>query len=411
MIRLWLILISSLCYLFTVTSVFADGLNQTDGALPNEEYAPPAEGTETLPAHEYFGYKDGFFIHDPESNFLLRINSFTQLRFLYSEAHNLDNYEKFQLRRMALLFSGHLPDESWTYVLGALTSGEAGSFTPINTFVVKTFDKNTWLQIGLFNTPFLHETILLTPKQLAVERSLVAKYFSTNSSIGTIFGKENEHFKLQLSATNGDFVYNKQLTETGNDADNEVIFNGLSYAFLSRFEFKPFGKWQEFTDYTTPAGTSKGLLIGIAAAYQKDNNRLATEELMGTADITFQGSGWNVSSMVAVLQDQIRNYSSYGAWVQGGLFVDELRKTLELYSRYEWGRSGQYDSILNLDEEDLRLLTTGFNYYILPKLKFTSEFGYAFTNMGGNWADPVDGWRITDETGQWMSRSQLQLVF
>ena len=83
---------------------------------------------------------------------------------------------------------------------------------------------------------------------------------------------------------------------------------------------------------------------------------------------------------------------------------------LELYSRYEWGNSGQFDPTTNTDSEDLNVLTTGFNYYIYPAhLKLTTDLGYAFGSLGQNWADERNGWRATN-TGQWVARTQLQLV-
>lgn len=380
--------------------------------FPDEPYAPPAEGdVRALPWERYIGYDEGFFIRNANDTFSLFFNGLLQVRYIYSQADDLSDYHRFELRRTDLYFSGHFIDPSWTYVLGT-EAGPNGTFAADDVYIAKAFTENTWGQAGQFSTPFLRETLISSTRQLTVERSLVSKYFSTNNSTGLLFGTENEILKWQVSASNGYFEHDPDQNQ--NEIDAHDFQNGLTYAFISRLEYKPFGDWQEFRGFNSFGENDTGLLIGVAAAYQRDNDEANIEETSGTIDVTFQGSGWSTFAMVVATKDRINDHNtSYGAQIQSGVFVDEERDTVELFSRYEWGDSSAHapEDIPENHSQDLSILTAGLNYYIYPRhLKLTTDFGYAFSSIGENWSDEIDGWRVTDESGQWVGRAQLQLV-
>ncbi|MFA6037236.1 MAG: hypothetical protein WC748_03815 [Legionellales bacterium] len=360
---------------------------------------PPAEGETLLPADEYYGYDNGFFIHTADNFFSLEINGMTQARYDYSVIKEQPDDYGFQLRRTNLFFSGHVIDDSWKYVVGA-QAGPDGTFAVLDAYIVKIFSENSLAQLGQFPTPFLRAYAISVTRQLAVEDSLVAKYFSTRDITGASYLYEQDWFKWQAAVANGYFTPSYDQNQ---DVIDQEFQNGQSYAVMSRLELKPFGTWKEFRDYNSPYGNEKGLLLGMGIAYQDDQSLLGTQDISGTVDLTFQGSGWSTFAMSAINTDYTNHETTYGAQAQGGVFVDEDQNTVELFSRYEWGQ-GQQD-------QDLSLLTSGFNYYIDPRhLKFTADFGYAFSSMGASWADETDGWFETDEKGQWVVRTQLQLV-
>ncbi len=379
--------------------------------FPDEPYWPPAEGEFASPPwSKHVGYDEGFFIRNADDTFSLFFNGLLQVRYIYSTVEGLPDYQRFQLRRTDLYFSGHFIDDSWTYVLGT-EAGPDGTFAADDVYIAKNFTDFTWGQAGQFSTPFLRETLISSTRQLTVERSLVSKYFSTNNSTGLLFGTEGDEFKWQIAATNGYFEHDPNQNQ--NVIDEHDFQNGMTYSFISRLELKPIGDWAEFRGFNSPSDNDTGLLIGIAAAYQRDNDVANIEETSATIDATLQGSGWSTFGMFAATKDQNNDHgTSYGAQLQGGLFVDEEGDTVELFSRYEWGHSKAHaEPLPEFDSENLSVLTGGFNYYIYPShLKVTTDLGYAFTSIGENWSDETDGWRATDEKGQWVGRVQLQLV-
>jgi hypothetical protein len=388
----------ALCCVILSLPVFAASTHEAMD-FPDESNYPPVEGELELPEQELYGYSDGFFIQNSDNTFSLVFNGMVQARYTYSSVSELSDDQQFALRRTKFFFSGHFIDESWTYVLGTL-AGPDGVFAIDDAYIAKAFTPNTIGQVGQFNTPFLREFTISSSRQLAVERSLIAKYFSTLHTTGALFETEESWFKWQAVVSNGYFTPSY---DENQDVIDREFQNGTTYALISRLELKPFGTWREFRDYNSPSGNEMGLLIGIAGAYQHDSGLIKGEDTSGTVDITLQGSGWSTFAMGAVNTDHINNETTYGAQVQGGVFVDENQDMFELFSRYEWGKGMQ--------DQKLSLLTSGFNYYIDPKhLKLTTDFGYAFSSVEESWADETDGWRITDQTGQWVIRTQLQLV-
>ncbi len=415
----------SLIFAFPAYAIPTDTIEPEDEQdqemdFPDEPYYPPEEeeDDEPLPLSERIGYNDGFFIRNADNTFSLFFNGMLQGRFIYSQAQSVpepenENYYRFELRRTDLYFTGHFIDESWTYVLGT-EAGPDGTFAADDVYIAKAFTENTWGQVGQFSTPFLRETLISSTRQLTVERSLVSKYFSTNNSTGILYGAENDSVKWEAAATNGYFAHDSYPDETDENQDvvDHNFQNGQSYSFITRLEFKPLGEWEEFRGFNSFGENDMGLLIGVAGAYQRDNDNADIEEASATIDVSFQGSGWSTFAMGAVTQDLENDAgSSYGAQIQGGLFVDEDLDTVELFSRYEWGNSGSHEDFIYPENDDLSILTAGANYYIYPRhLKLSADFGYAFTAIGGNWANTTDGWRTSNTSGQYVGRAQLQLV-
>ena len=385
--------------------------------FPNAPYYPPIEGNFSQPWGKQIGYDEGFYIRNADNTFSLVFNGLLQARYIYSHSGSVPegenpNYQRFELRRTDLYFSGHFIDETWTYVLGT-EAGPDGTFAADDVYIAKAFTDNSWGQVGQFSTPFLRETLISSTRQLTVERSLVSKYFSTNNSTGILYGAESDLFKWEGAVTNGYFAHDEYEDNANENEDvlDHDFQNGQSYSFITRLEFKPLGDWAEFRGFNSFGQNDKGLLIGAAAAYQRDNDNADIEEVSGTVDVTFQGSGWSTFAMGAVTQDlQNDAGSSYGAQIQGGLFVDEDLDTVELFSRYEWGDSGTHDDFQPPERDDLSILTAGFNYYIYPRhLKLSTDFGYAFTAIGENWANTTDGWRATEESGGWVALPSCNL--
>jgi len=111
----------------------------------------------------------------------------------------------------------------------------------------------------------------------------------------------------------------------------------------------------------------------------------------------------------------------WGAVVQGGYF---LSADTELFARYEWGNTDtdQFrtaDPGVSLDSDSI--VTVGVNYFIggNKDLKWTTDFGYAFTpigdfnSSGADWLSDVSSTAGNgfSNDGQWVVRSQFQLLF
>ena len=154
---------------FLTSSVIAADEPVEDEAMdyPDAAYAPPVEGEIEYPWDKYFGYKNGFFIRTPDNDFSLFFNASFQARYLYSHVEDLNDYQRFDMRRITLYFSGHFIDESWTYVLGTATNPN-GNIIADDVYIAKAFNDYTWAQVGQFSTPFLRESLVSRTRQLTI---------------------------------------------------------------------------------------------------------------------------------------------------------------------------------------------------------------------------------------------------
>ena len=120
-----------------------------------------------------------------------------------------------------------------------------------------------------------------------------------------------------------------------------------------------------------------------------------------------------------------QSISSYGAQVQGALFVTD---TIELFARWEWMETASTNS--NASSPNINVNTAsdsfvnnigtiGGNWYIHARaLKFTTDLGVSWnplTFQTGLFGDNIAGANYRQEGvgggGQVVVRSQLQLIF
>lgn len=216
----------------------------------------------------------------------------------------------FGVPRAKLEFSGHVVDPSWQYrIVGAFEqqnsqvpyfpttvpaaglAGAGGSISPAlpgsfgagafpssggngslgsnfgleDAWINKVLDPNWSIKVGQFKSPLLREELVSSKYQLAVERSLVNQFFSTEFTQGIQLTFQNDCFRVMASYNDGGNNANTAST-IGNSS---LGGNWTEWAFTGRAEWKAFGTWDQFNDFSSPNGTSSGLLIGVAANWQK----------------------------------------------------------------------------------------------------------------------------------------------
>ncbi|MBX3356528.1 MAG: hypothetical protein KF724_12600 [Phycisphaeraceae bacterium] len=208
----------------------------------------------------------------------------------------------FSVPRAKLEFSGHVVDPSWQYrIVGAfeqqttqapfsqtIAFGDGQSYTfnaPSGTYgwnnpagngslgsnfgledayIVKVLDPNWSIKVGQFKAPLLREELVSSKYQLAVERSLVNQFFSTEFTQGIELTFQNDCFRAMVSYNDGGNNANTSST-IGN---SNQFGNFTQWAVTGRVEWLAFGTWEQFNDFSSPNGTGSGLLIGAAANWQ-----------------------------------------------------------------------------------------------------------------------------------------------
>jgi hypothetical protein len=460
------------------------------------------------------GYKDGFFIASPDGNFKLVINGENQVRWSYNwlsdramaNSVNTLNFPPqpqtnfnqsgiakaaygFELRRVKLGFSGHVIDPGWQYSLtlayqqyfgsnldpvgaangsnstsgsladgGGVTGGDnfGSGFSLENAYLARDLGAGFSVKFGQFKSPFLREWLVSSRSQLAIERSITTTLFSTGWTQGIELDWSNDSLRAMISYNDG--ANNANIGSISGTNVFAVTGDNLGvgfaqWAFTGRGEWKPFGSWQQFNDFSSMRGEASGLLLGAAINWQRGGQ----QDVGNTSTIVTPGSGnaeatfltWTVDAtwelggaslfaawaMNTAYTVPLGNNSinTYGTIVQGGYFVSN---DVELFARWEWMSTastpdnspqsvntpsgeninflGAYNSFVN------NIGTVGFNWYIggARGLKFTSDFGVSWKPLifqTGLFGDNIAGAEYREEGvgggGQLVARTQLQLLF
>lgn len=350
------------------------------------------------------GYDNGFVLSSTDGNWLLRTNFLMQQRFIWNNRSG-DGVDGdvwgFENPRSKFILTGHVVNPDWFYRVdvnvGSATTDRTGK---LNAYLGHDYGNGWRVLAGSMKLPLLREELVEAQYQLAVERSLFNYTFTGGYSDGLAVHYQGDDFRFMGMISDGANMGNT----TWNAQTNE-------YALTGRVEFRVNGNWGQFEQFTSRPGDEQGLLIGGAVHYQKGdygNTASEPETVILTGDVTAQFGGFNLFGAVvwSDIDPNINGVSDVNPWgfvIQGGVYVSD---EVELFARYEY-----IDSDIDTVDE-ISLLTGGFNWYFHGQnAKWTTDIGYAFDNLPvGN---ALTGWQgdAPGEDGQWVIRSQWQLLF
>lgn len=373
------------------------------------------------------GYNNGFFVGSEDGSFLLKVNGESQVRYLYSSRqHEPDGTDEneagFQIRRSRLGFAGHFINPDLTYRLRLSYDRGSGALAFDDAWVAYDFADNWKVQLGQFKPQFIREESVGGFRQLAVERSYLADYFTVDYTQGVELSYSGDALRAYLAIHDGSYGLNTDFQSDRTDL-----------AISGRAELLLAGDWKQFNDFTSWSSDKLGVLVGGGIAYEvgETGSGADTPDIIKyTADVSLELGGANVFAAVYAqrfndngdsppLADNLDDACQIGFVVQGGLFV--VPDKLELFGRYEWidfdgvyyrnnGSSAQSGSG-DLDEEDeLGIVTVGGNWYFKKhNAKLTIDVLWAL--------DPVPvansgaGLLASADDDQVVLRSQFQFAF
>jgi hypothetical protein len=344
------------------------------------------------------------FIASADGNFRLELQGQVQVRFVYNNQDDDSSSDSdrwgFENRRTKIKFAGHVVDPTWKYKVTGAFKDSGGAFTLEDSYIEKKLGNGWSVRIGQFKAPFMREELVSSSKQLLVDRSLVNERFNQDFSQGVQLDYKAEQFNFAF------------MLHDGFGSDNVPwSTEDTEFAGTARVEFLAAGEWKQFKDFTSKQGSETAVLLGAAVHYEKDEYGTGSgpevEDWRFTLDGSVEGDGWNVFAAFVYQDldsDGGTNVSPWGFVIQGGLYVNEKN---ELFLRYEYGDSDA-DSA-----EDLSVITVGLNHYFNKNVKWTTDVGFGLDEVDGAWDKTGVGWREdgTDEDGQFVFRTQLQLLF
>jgi len=362
------------------------------------------------------GWDKGFFLMSADGNFKLNVFGQLQVRYVYNhqdESPTDDNRAGFEIRRAKVGFKGNVVDPSWQYeVLLAADRTNGNVQLEDNGWIMKDFENGWKIKVGQMKAPFLREEVLSSTRLFAVERTLVNSFFTAGTVQGVQVGWEGD--KLHAYGMYNDGNNSKNTSWSAEDTE---------FSFSGRADYLVNGDWKNFQDYDSFPDEGKGMVIGGAVNWSKQEfgtggplpgafNNAEVDNLGLTADVTVKFGGASIAGAVMYRKLETDtgspadlDLSQWGFFVRGGYFIAD---SWELYAQYEWG-----DNDVPGDE-NLSVITIGANkYWAKHGLKWQTDFGYGLNQVNASWAQDSAGWR-TDapgQDGQIVVRSQLQLLF
>jgi hypothetical protein len=292
----------------------------------------------------------------------INVHGFVQSRYSYNSGGDVEANHGFEIPRARLVFTGKVYDFDYR-VSGQWSDGNnfdlLDAWGEGNLFGMK-------IKFGQFKSPFMKSWDVYAADTLAADRSLVTFTYGQGRSQGVQLSKDFGSLRVRAAYTDG-----------FNSANGAGVPNG--YALSGRVEW-------DVTDWWS---------LGGAISW---NDLDVTDYWTWTVDTGLKFGGFGLEAAYVG-----RNQDSGNDWamqVQGSYFItDEFQP----YAQYEYGKLP--------GEDDLSLVTVGFNWYFNTNVKWTTDFGYSFNGIGAGWDTATTGWNASADSGEYLVRTQVQLQF
>jgi hypothetical protein len=276
-------------------------------------------------------------------------------------------------------------------------------------------------KVGVFMMPFTRESLVSDKYQLAVDRSLIDYRLGLGRTQGIEFTWASNDTRVFLSTSDGSANLRAVTSAGGNPTPPwRALGRDSDWSFTARAEFLLEGSWTQFNQFTSPVGSERGMMWGIAVHAQQ-SERLGSgqskrDQVGITSDLSLHGDGMTFF-VSGTFHNQtniqgVPNADWVGYVIQASTYMTD---TTEYFIRYQGGGVEQ-DQFGN---NDVNILTNGMNWYLDGQgLKVTSDFGWSFGEIsagaGGapGMSNEMVGWRTQlNQNAQWLFRTQLQLAF
>lgn len=300
----------------------------------------------------------------------------------------------FLLRRAKIKAKGAIADDRMRYTVSLAFNRRTGLGLLEDATIEAPVLDGLRFRVGQFRPNLLREESVSSKRQLAVERSLVARAFNQARVRGVELQHETERTRLTVA------VMDASISLAGDKA----------WVYTARGELLVLGTWKQLKDFTSFRGDDSAVLLGASVGFfDTDSGPSGTPgstTLRWSVDLSVETGGANLFAAFVGNRfepDTGPALDQYGVVVQGGVFVSD---TTELFARYAMG-----------DDDDgamLSLITVGATEYLLEHaLKMTIDLGYGVNEVSDFWSSSGAGW-LTDEAGQdgqFLLRAQMQLLF
>ncbi|MCH8150875.1 MAG: hypothetical protein IH830_00695 [Planctomycetes bacterium] len=371
------------------------------------------------------GYDNGAVIASADGNWMLRTNILMQQRFVLNtqdagdgSVNPDDDRWGFENTRTKFILTGNVVSPDWFYRVDinvgspdAVRAGDSRAGTQ-NAYLGYDYGNGWKVLLGSMKAPLLREELVEAQHQLAVERSNVNYIYTTGYVDGVALDYMGDQFHVTAALSDG--LSSGQTVWSTPDTE---------FALTARVEWLAQGTWDQFTDFTSPNGDERGILVGGAIHYESLEDDPGTglpdaDIFILTVDGSFEFGGWNgfAAFIYTDLQDLLAagvDTNALGLLFQGGYYLND---NWELFGRYEWS---DFDTV---GVEDLSIFTVGVNrYFAGHNAKWTTDISFGLDEIDADLTalgpvgatGAITGFRADNpgEDGQVVIRSQVQILF
>lgn len=360
------------------------------------------------------GYDEakGFYIQSGK-DFYLHPNIQFQPRYVANwrqdaKADGDDSIEDgFELRRLKLAFDGHVLTPNLTYGFIWATDRQGGGLELEEAWTRYMFNEQFGVRGGQFKDPLAHEGLVSSKRLLAADRTfldnVIGRADNYVQGVSVIFqeGKDGAWrtetgFTDGIGSANTDFL-NTTVTSSGAE-------RSTNFGLASRVEYKVFGDWKSYDDFTALGNKNNMLVFGAGVDWTEDGD---TDVLTHTADAQWENnSGLALyGAFLARARSNETDLYDWGAMAQAAYL---LNKQWEVFARYDFTRLDP-DGLAADREGDVHEITAGINYYIRSHIaKFTVDL--TWLPNGSPQADLGSDILESNDEDEILLRAQFQLL-
>jgi hypothetical protein len=314
------------------------------------------------------GYDKSFYIRSEDGAFTLRPGLLMQLRnvtnFVDEDDGGIQNGFEFRRVRPRVDGTAFTEDFSYTVVLDVARSG--GGVSLLDAFVQYRFEKQWAVKAGQFRNSWFHEGDVSDSVQLAVERSLVDSILGGSQTdrvqgVALIYGgTDKDAFRTEVAYHDGANSKNTNFEDTN-----------ANFGTSGRVEYKVFGKWADYKDFSARSTKEQLLVVGAGADWTQFEG---ADIVRTTIDAQFENATrW---ALYAALNGNFRNDDDgdfdWGALAQAGYAINQ-----------KWEPFVRYDVVVIDDDgtDAYNEFTVGVNYFLGENGAFGHKAKFVFDLM------------------------------
>ncbi|QOV88428.1 porin [Humisphaera borealis] len=307
------------------------------------------------------GYDKGFFIKSEDGNFLFKPSAIFQFRGVSNTNDSGSDDETvagFEIRRARFRFDGHVVTPDLTYSFVWDTNRQGGAVTLLDAWAAYKITPEISVKVGQFKESWSHEKDISFTNQLAVDRTLVDTVIGGNLTDRvqgvsvTYGGTKNNPIRAEVALHDGANSKNTDFRDFVGTTANPANFGAGG-----RFEYKLFGDWANYRDFTAKGNKEDLLVVGGGLDWTQ----------RGDLDTTIAGidaqyeTAWGLNAFAGIVGNFANtgagNRSDYGVFGQVGYLVAPA-----------WEVFGRYDVLLLddnfTDDDTFNEITVGVNYFL-----------------------------------------------